>query len=43
MEAAIVNDTSDRVLVANSGVFGDRFVKIATKFGPDVEAMNIPW
>lgn len=45
MEAAIVNAFSpgDRVLVANSGVFGDRLVKIATKFGLDVEAMNIPW
>ena len=45
MEASIVNAFSpgDKVLVANTGVFGDRFVKIATKFGLDVITMDIPW
>ncbi len=45
MEAAIVNTFSpgDKVLIANTGVFGDRFVKIATKFGLDVITMDVPW
>lgn len=45
MEASIVNCFSpgDKVLVANTGVFGDRFVKIATAYGLDVVTMDIPW
>lgn len=45
MEAAIVNAFSpgDKVLAVSVGVFGERFAKIAEKFGLDVKHMNIPW
>jgi aspartate aminotransferase-like enzyme len=45
MEAAIVNSLSpgDRVLSVTMGAFGDRFAKIATVFGADVERFEVPW
>jgi aspartate aminotransferase-like enzyme len=45
MEAAVVNAFSpgDKVLVASTGVFGDRFVKIASRFGLDVQVISVPW
>ncbi len=45
MEAAVVNSFSpdDKVLVASTGVFGDRFVKIASRFGLDVKVISVPW
>ncbi|WP_129722569.1 pyridoxal-phosphate-dependent aminotransferase family protein [Xylanivirga thermophila] len=45
MEAAIINAFSpgDKVLVANTGVFGDRFVKIAKAYGLNVITMDISW
>ncbi|MFO7295361.1 MAG: alanine--glyoxylate aminotransferase family protein [Clostridia bacterium] len=45
MEAAVANAFSpgDKVLVVSTGVFGDRFVKIATRFGLDVKVMSVPW
>ncbi|NMA95543.1 MAG: alanine--glyoxylate aminotransferase family protein [Clostridiales bacterium] len=45
MEASITNVFSpgDKVLIANGGVFGDRLVKIADRFGLDVVTMDIPW
>ena len=41
MEAAVVNTLSpgDRVLVITVGAFGDRFAKIATVFGANVERL----
>jgi aspartate aminotransferase-like enzyme len=45
MEAAIVNTLSpgDRVLAVSIGSFGDRFAKIATVFGADVERLDVEW
>ncbi|SFP58795.1 pyridoxal-phosphate-dependent aminotransferase family protein [Caldicoprobacter faecalis] len=45
MEAAVANAFSpgDKVLVVSTGVFGDRFVKITTRFGLDVKVINVPW
>jgi aspartate aminotransferase-like enzyme len=45
MEAAVVNTLSpgDRVLVVTIGAFGDRFAKIATAFGADVERFEVEW
>jgi len=45
MEAAIVNAFSpgDKVLAISVGVFGERFAKIASRFGLEVKQMNIPW
>jgi aspartate aminotransferase-like enzyme len=45
MEAAIVNTLSpgDRVLAVTIGAFGDRFAKIASAFGADVERLEVPW
>ena len=45
MEAAIVNTLSpaDRVLVVTIGSFGDRFAKIASAFGAQVERFEVPW
>jgi hypothetical protein len=42
LEAAIVNTLSpgDRVLSVNIGAFGDRFAKIATVFGAEVERFD---
>ncbi|WP_324715680.1 alanine--glyoxylate aminotransferase family protein [Carboxydochorda subterranea] len=45
MEAACANLVSpgDRVLVLEGGVFGHRWVEIATAFGAQVEVMEYPW
>lgn len=45
MEAAIVNAFSpgDKVLAISVGVFGERFAKIAGRFGLEVKPMDIPW
>ena len=45
MEAAVVNTLSpgDRVLAVSIGSFGDRFAKIATVFGADVERLDFEW
>jgi aspartate aminotransferase-like enzyme len=45
LEAAVVNALSpgDRVLVVNIGAFGDRFAKVATAFGADVEPLAFEW
>jgi aspartate aminotransferase-like enzyme len=45
LEAAIVNTVSagDRVLAITIGSFGDRFAKIASAFGADVERFEVPW
>ena len=45
MEAAIVNTLSpgDRVLVVTIGSFGDRFAKIASAFGADVDRFEVEW
>ena len=45
MEAAVVNVLSpgDRVLVVTIGAFGDRFAKIASVFGADVERFEVEW
>jgi aspartate aminotransferase-like enzyme len=45
MEAAIVNTLSpaDRVLSVTIGSFGDRFAKIASAFGAQVERFEVPW
>ena len=45
LEAAVVNTLSpgDRVLSVNIGAFGDRFAKIASAFGADVETLAFEW
>ena len=45
LEAAIVNTLSpgDRVLSVNIGAFGDRFAKIASAFGAQVDALPFEW
>ena len=45
LEAAVVNTLSpgDRVLVVTIGSFGDRFAKIASAFGAEVEKFEVPW
>ena len=45
LEAAIVNTLSpgDRVLSVNIGAFGDRFAKIASVFGADVDSLAFEW
>lgn len=45
MEAAVVNTCSpgDLVLGCSIGVFGDRFAKIASAFGAQVEKMDFEW
>jgi aspartate aminotransferase-like enzyme len=45
MEAAVVNTLSpgDRVLVVTIGAFGDRFARIATAFGADVDRFEVEW
>jgi aspartate aminotransferase-like enzyme len=45
MEAAVVNTVSpsDRVLAVTIGAFGDRFAKIATAFGAEVETFAAEW
>ncbi len=45
LEAAVVNTLSpgDRVLSVNIGAFGDRFAKIATVFGAQVDSLPFEW
>ena len=45
LEAAVVNTLSpgDRVLSVNIGSFGDRFAKIATAFGAEVDSLPFEW
>ena len=45
LEAAVVNTLSpgDRVLGVTIGSFGDRFAKIASIFGADVERFEVEW
>ncbi|HEX7173414.1 MAG TPA: alanine--glyoxylate aminotransferase family protein [Candidatus Limnocylindria bacterium] len=45
LEAAVVNTLSpgDRVLSVNIGAFGDRFAKIATAFGAEVDSLAFEW
>jgi aspartate aminotransferase-like enzyme len=45
LEAAVVNTLSpgDRVLSVNIGSFGDRFAKIASAFGADVDPLPFEW
>jgi aspartate aminotransferase-like enzyme len=45
MEAAVVNMFSpgDRVLIVVIGAFGNRFVKIATAYGLDVDKLEFAW
>jgi aspartate aminotransferase-like enzyme len=45
LEAAVVNTLSpgDRVLGVTIGSFGDRFAKIASAFGAQVERFEVPW
>ena len=45
MEAAVVNTLSpgDRVLCVSIGAFGDRFAKIASAFGADVDRLDVEW
>jgi len=45
MEAAIVNVLSpgDKVLGVTIGVFGDRFITIAERFGAEVIKLSFPW
>lgn len=45
LEAAVVNTLSpgDRVLGVTIGSFGDRFAKIASAFGAEVERFEVPW
>jgi aspartate aminotransferase-like enzyme len=45
MEAAVVNTLSpgDRVLGVSIGSFGERFAKIASAFGAEVERFDVEW
>ena len=45
LEAAVVNTLSpgDRVLSVNIGAFGDRFAKVASAFGAEVDALGFEW
>ncbi len=45
MEAAVVNLLSpqDKVLVVNTGKFGERFTEIGESFGVEVEEIEIEW
>ena len=45
LEAAVVNHLSpgDRVLSVSIGSFGDRFAKIATRYGADVTKLDVEW
>jgi aspartate aminotransferase-like enzyme len=45
MEASIVNTCSkgDAILVVNGGKFGERFGKISTAFGLDVDIIDVEW
>ena len=45
MEAAVVNTLSpgDRVLAVSIGAFGERFAKVASAFGANVERLDFDW
>lgn len=45
MEAAVANfvNAGDKVLVMENGNFGERWEKIATRYGADVEVISGPW
>jgi aspartate aminotransferase-like enzyme len=45
LEAAVVNTLSpgDRILSVNIGAFGDRFAKIASAFGAEVDSLAFEW
>jgi len=45
MEAAVVNvvNPGDKVIVASVGNFGERWVKLATKWGAEVVALEFEW
>ncbi len=45
LEACVVNHLSpgDPMLSVSIGVFGDRFAKIATRYGADVTKLDVPW
>jgi len=45
LEAAIVNMLSpgDKILVVNTGVFGERVGEIARRYGANVEMLNVTW
>ncbi|MGZ3587239.1 MAG: pyridoxal-phosphate-dependent aminotransferase family protein [Candidatus Limnocylindrales bacterium] len=45
LEAAVVNHLSpgDPVLAVTIGAFGDRFAKIASRYGADVTKLEVPW
>ncbi len=45
LEAAVVNHLSpgDPVLAVSIGAFGDRFAKVATRYGADVTVLPIEW
>lgn len=45
LEAAVVNHLSvgDRVLAVTIGAFGDRFAKIASRYGADVTTLAVDW
>jgi len=45
MEAAVVNHLSpgDRVLAVSIGSFGDRFAAIASRYGAEVQKLDVEW
>jgi aspartate aminotransferase-like enzyme len=45
LEAAVVNHLSpgDAVLAVSIGAFGDRFAKIASRYGADVSKLDLEW
>jgi serine---pyruvate transaminase len=45
MEATVVNlfASGDKVLVLNGGKFGERFMKLAQRFGLDTQVMTLEW
>ncbi len=45
LEAAVVNHLSpgDPVLAVTTGAFGDRFAKIASRYGADVTLLEVEW
>jgi aspartate aminotransferase-like enzyme len=45
LEAAVVNHLSpgDTILSVSIGVFGDRFAKVATRYGADATKLDVEW
>ena len=45
LEAGVVNHLSpgDAILSVSIGVFGDRFAKVATRYGADVTKLDVEW